>query len=96
MTIRLRAGMTITQHTMDGTAISGVYESLIHSSFISDHLVYCEGLYDATYPLTVLWLNYVRCFSLYIRNAVIFVVTCTKGRHRTECVEQLLARDDAR
>ena len=32
--IRLRAGMTITQHTMDGTAISdGVSESLIHSSF---------------------------------------------------------------
>jgi hypothetical protein len=34
MIIRLRAGMTITQHTMDSAAISdGVHESLIHSSF---------------------------------------------------------------
>jgi hypothetical protein len=32
-------------HTMDGTASGdGVHESLIHSSFSSDHLVYCEGL----------------------------------------------------
>jgi hypothetical protein len=80
MIIRLRAEMTIT-HTMDGTASGdGVHESLIFIHlFISDHLVYCEGLYDPTYPLTVLRLNYVRRFSLYIPNAVIYIVTCTKG-----------------
>lgn len=50
MTIRLRAETTTT-HTMDGTANGdGVQRSLIHSSFISDHLVYCEGLVRGCLP----------------------------------------------